>query len=253
MRRVRVLVVLIFSLASASVADTVIFTETCASSPVQYLPSSTTVTVGTAWGSRVTLVGSPTKQINSGTTSCTVETGELNLGFGYVASPNPTTNTYYADFQWIDLGNVSATAAIGFLVNYIDASNYYACLILDDTTSGVTKIVKVAGGSGSTLATGTQGTVPANDVIECRIDYSGASPVITFTNATDVVQFLTATDSSSPLTKTKKAGVMMGATPQASTDDTNQNVAFDTFRVSTVPDGGGPTAQPRPPWFGRAF
>lgn len=232
MRHLALLALLL--LAVPAVADTIIFTETCNTSPAAVLSSSTTVTVGTSWGTVQTVDGSA-GTITSGTTNCQVGAGWTNSGGGYIAAPNPSTDAYYADFQWIDNGAIGNTVTIGMYVNWIDNANFYACTITDDATGGATRIVKVSGGTGSTLTSGTQGTVPINDIIECRIDYTGTNPVITFSNATDATQFLTVTDSSSPLTETRGAGLHMGAIPTVATDDdSGSNLVLDTFRVTEV-------------------
>lgn len=224
----------------AYAADTVIFTETCASNPTQPLNTSTTITVGTSWSARIALYGTPATTINSGTANCSPLADTTNIGFGYTMTPAPTTNQYYVDYVWIDGGTISAASGNGVLLNYIDTNNYYACMLKDDATPDA-YIYKVSGGVGSTLTSNVDRTVANNAQIECRIDYSGTNPVITMTNITTATQLATVTDSSSPLTKTGKAGVYCGAIPAATGDDCESSLDFDTARLSTVPNPTAPT------------
>jgi hypothetical protein len=242
MRRLLLIALLLF--AAPAWADTLIFHEQCTSNPQAELSSSTAIAVGTSWSSKQALVGSTAQTLVSGgasSTQCGVSGGANNVGFGYTVSPAPSTDTYYAEFIWIDGGNATATHCQGMLLNYIDTSNYYACLICDDETTGAVKVVKVSGGSGSALSSTTQGTVPdtGTDILECKIDYTGANPTITFRNRTDALTWVNVTDSSSPLTETKSAGAMAGATPEATGDDAGAPLRLDEFKVSEVPAVGG--------------
>jgi hypothetical protein len=168
---------------------------------------------------------------------CTVSSTQVNVGVGYTATPAPSTDTYYAEGVWIDAGNPGANHCFGFLLNYIDTSNYYACAICDDATTGPVRVIKVSGGTGSALSSTTQGTVPTSgtDILECKINYEGSSPVITFKNRTTSLEWISVTDSSSPLTETRKAGTYQGATPEDTTNDTNSGLRWDYLKVTEVP------------------
>jgi hypothetical protein len=222
-------------------ADTVVFTDTCNSNPAQPLNTSASITVGTSWSTRISISGSPATTITAGTTQCGPAATAANVGLGYTMTPAATTHQYFVDYTWVDLGNAASTDTNGVLINYIDSSNYYACLSTDDASGAVDAyIIKVSGGVGSTLATATNVTVTmTGDTLICRIDYTGANPVISFRDNTDqVILNASTTDSSSPLAYSGTAGVVSGATPARTADDVlaKTAIALDQLRLveSTV-------------------
>jgi hypothetical protein len=218
-----------------ALADTVIFTDTCNTSPVDTLENSTTITVGTSWSAAITLDGTPAAVMDSGTTNCGMNgaADETNDGTGNTMTPVPTTHDYYVDFTWVDSGGVAANGAIGALVNYIDTSNYYACVTNDDISGAVDAyILKMSSGGNSTLASATDIARTLNgDTLECRIDYTGSNPVITFTDITESAELVSATDSSSPLARTERAGVFVGSTPARTNDDMDMQLGLDDIRL----------------------
>ncbi len=238
----------ILLLNRAWAADNVIFTETCNSVPEAELPVSTTVTVGSGWSSRIILDGTPDATTTSGllgTATCGSTLDETNDGFGYIMSPAPTTDEYYVDYKFIDRGSVAAAAAEGALLNFIDGATdyYYACYTDDDASGAVdAKIAKISSGGNSILSQSLNiARTLNNDTIECRIDYSGANPVITMTDITESAVLVTATDSSSPLAKTKAAGIFTGSTPTATGDDIDGQLGFDNIRLVEVLPPNPPT------------
>ncbi len=231
--------VFFLALAQQASADTVKFLEKCASSPAQNLDASTNIALGTSWSSRITLLGSPATTILSGTTKCvTSADAAAGIGVGYTMTPAPSTSAYTVDYIWATTtGTVAADDNIGVLVNYIDADNYYACFTKDDTAIGAF-LYKVSGGTGSVLASATGLTIVASSTLQCKIDYSTASPTLTLNNLTTGVELATATDSSSPITKTPKAGVFCGSLPTVNTTDTCENIlSMDEIRLQEVAHG----------------
>mgnify|MGYP001612343030 CR=1 FL=1 len=218
-------------------ADTIIFTETCRSNPVVNLDVSTTITVGTSWSARITLLGTPAQTIQSSNTATmclSAGTQTANTGVAYTMTPAPTTDEYYVDYLWQDGGNVAASSTIGAVVNYIDASNYYFCATGDDATPEAF-IYRVKAGVGTPIASALNRTVADNSKLECRINYTGTNPVITFTNITTATVLTSGTDSSAPLTNTKKAGVMCGGTPASAADECQITLGIDAIHLSEVP------------------
>lgn len=230
------------SMPVAVQADTTIFTEGCAGATATgSLATSTSITVGTSWSARITLAGSPstTNYITAGTANCSPFANATNIGFGYTMTPAPSTREYYADYQWIDGGTVGATDTWGIILNYIDANNYYNCVIKDDATHEV-DIYKIRLGVGSTIASATNVTaIGTPSVVKCQIDYTGTNPVITFTQ--DGSALTSGTDSTNPLTRTPKTGFMCGAMPAATGDDCSTTLDADTMRVIEVTVSAAPT------------
>src|SRR3989344_2726727 len=202
-------------------ADTVIFTETCGTSPAASLDNSTTATGGT-WSAEILLAGTDPGNINSGTSVCSATSDSTNDGIAHTISIAPTTHGYYMRADLIDAGNIATTDNQGILMNYIDVDNFYACSYNDDPADGALDVYirKVSGAAGSELGSAANVSgMTSGDEVECKIIYTDGTPTITITNITDASEYLTATDSTSPLTETKKAGVYCGAMPaQASTD-----------------------------------
>ncbi len=236
MKKFLVVLCLIFISPWSVLADTTLFTETCTSNPSVALPSSTSVSGGT-WSARITLRGTPSTNINSGTANCKNQADQADIGFGYTISTAPTASEYYVRASLTDGGAYGTTEGSGVLMNYIDTANYYVCLYLDDPAATLdVGIFKMSSGGNSTLAVqaNVSATMTSGDTVECRISYSGATPTITITNVTDAQQYLTATDSTSPLTETKKAGVMCGATPARTGDDCNVEVTMGSITLTEV-------------------
>ena len=226
-------------------ADTVLFTENCNSGPTQPLANSTTTTGGT-WSAEIALINSNTTTINSGGALgiyCIALADALDTGIGHTISVAPTTHEYYVRANLFDGGNIPITSGMGVMMNYINTTNFYACLYLDDPSNAVLNvyILKNSTGGNSTLASslGVSG-IATGEIVECRISYSGSNPTITVTNITDTVQYLTVTDSSSPLTETQGAGVFCGATPARSTDECETSFRMDNISLTDVPDAASP-------------
>lgn len=221
--------------APVMAGESPLFQEDCASATVA-LPSSTTISIGTAWSAKESIWGSNAATVRSEPTRCAASAIVSNVGFAYTVTPVPTGDVYYAEFQWLDLGAATGTETIGMVVNYIDASNHYICTISDDDASAmVVRLVKVQAGVGTLLTSNsvTAGSVPTNDVIRCKIDYTG-SPILTFSNVTDSFDYLTFTDITSPLTKTRRAGIQAGANALNQVNAITNVLGFDTFRVIEV-------------------
>jgi len=213
--------------------DTIVFHEACDRSQADITVGSPLV--GTTWNARVTLFGTPTTQLNSGTVDCTTQTTNNNIGYGHTMDPAPTTEEYFIDYVWNDTGNMGAGANMGALLNYIGTADYYACFTEDDTTPDVV-IYKITGDVGTVLVENTDQTIDSGDQLECRIDYNGGTdPTITLTNVTDSATLASVTDSSSPLTETRAAGFFCGALPDVKeTNDCDPDLTVDEIRLQEV-------------------
>jgi hypothetical protein len=222
---------------AAASSEYTIFRETCNSNPARALSISVGTSTGMRWSARVALVGSPATVINSGqstNTQCGPLADTTNIGFGYFMQPSSTVATYAVVFNWIDGGTVAATSPEGMLVNYLNATNYYACAFNDDATPEVA-IYKVSGGTGSTLSSAANQTVNTGDRVKCQISYSGSTPTISVINVTSGATLATATDSSGPLAESRTGGVYCGAIPTvAATDDCESQLLMDEITLVEI-------------------
>ena len=206
---------------AAWAASTVIFTDTCTGSGSPELTNSTSITVGDSWSSKIALDGSTSATIVVGSTECFPSASAADVGIGYTMAPDSSTNIYFVSLRWLP-NTAGSNDALGMLVNYINATNYYACVTNDDASGEVDAyILKQRTGGNSTLASATDIARTLNgDTLECWIDYSGAEPVLSFYDRTESAYLIASTtDSSNPLAQDGTGGVQVGANPARTDDD----------------------------------
>ena len=167
-------------------------------------------------------------EVNSTLDECVPDSSIDNRSIAYPMNPAPTACKYTIKGVYQDNGAISSLDTLGFLFNYIDASNWYSCSIVNqDADTDVYIGERNGGGSPTALASDLNVGDLNGQTIECEIDYCGASPIITIDYGLGT---LTHTDTTTKLTETKKTAVACGEL-RSSAGSCEINQGWDNIQV----------------------